>query len=481
MSNRSLIKNASIYSLATLFQRALGFLLLPLYTFFLTPAEYGIVGVINTMVGFLSMLFSLGLNNAILRFYSTYRDDDLKLRNIVGSLLSLTLLTVFILSVLVLLGHRLVIDPFLESIPFYPYMLVGVITVIFRPLFVLYLSFLQAQEKGKIVGKNSILFFVVNFVQILVYLIFFKMRALSPILSLSLTNTVFGLYGFVKLYRYSGLRLHLGSIRQSLVYGLPLVPNNLALWVMSAIDRLLINRFLGIAEVGLYHAGSQFSNLLGYIGGAIQTAYTPWFFKKIEEKDHRSIVEMAEMLTNFYVVTAIGLSFFAPDIMGLVTQKDFFPGWKVVPILSFAFVMQGMHFSWYNIVLIRWSKFAPLITLSGAMVHLCLNLIFIPGFQIMGAATASLISKTIVSVISYLVGRRLYKIDFRWSKMYITAAAGFLLSSSVYLIHERIPNTLVAFGLKVVLFGTAIFYLYGVYKKSIRSAVKKFMLAKRGK
>ena len=91
-SKRNLLKNSGIYSIVQILQKAIGLFLLPVYTNLLSPNDKGITDVVQPLVAFLSIFYTLSLNSAIVRFYVDYKENDKKLKEFWGTCISFIIL-----------------------------------------------------------------------------------------------------------------------------------------------------------------------------------------------------------------------------------------------------------------------------------------------------------------------------------------------------------------------------------------------------
>ena len=85
-SIKRVLKNSSIYSFINVLQKAISFFLLPIYTAFLTPGDYGLVALISSFFGFIALLIMLALNGAISRYYFVYKNDEKRVKEFLGTI-----------------------------------------------------------------------------------------------------------------------------------------------------------------------------------------------------------------------------------------------------------------------------------------------------------------------------------------------------------------------------------------------------------
>lgn len=452
------VKNSIIYTAVTILQRATSFFLLPLYTNHLTPTDYGIVSVVNSITAFLVIVLSLSINGAAGRYYFDYRKDENQLKTFWGTLLVFLMSYSTLVSVVVFLLRKWLLEPIAPTIPFFPFMAYGLLAVTFNPVFLFFQSCLIAQQEGGTLAINGFLNFLLNLLLTLYFVVSRKMGAEGVLLAQTITNGLFCFNSILFLLPKTKLGLNLNYLLQGLKYSLPLVPHSLFGWTSSTIDRLFISKMRSIIEVGLYSVGFQFGQIIGIITDAINRAYAPWFLEKIVgEIDSRSkIIEVTAILVSFYSILATGLSLFGPEILGLMTRGDFKTVWRILPILSFAYVFGGVYYVVCNSLFIKKTYIVPIVTFSSALITILCNIVLIPRIGIIGAALANFLSQFLTSIITIIASMRAEPIKFKWISMYSTIFLGMILSSSVYVIRGNIFITLI---IKLLLFLLLILYL----------------------
>ena len=193
------INNAIIYSAVTVLKNGIGFFLLPLYTAFLTPADYGIVGIITSMTRFLSVIMLLAMHGAGTRFHYTIAKNGGKLELLWGTVYAFVLLNGLFVTVLLAATHRYVVEPFFDNIPFYPYLLLGILISFFQAGYQIYHSYLRTTQDGRRVGILDFSIFVVKLTLTVGLVVIFDMKAVGVILALAVTQFAFFVIGFFNL------------------------------------------------------------------------------------------------------------------------------------------------------------------------------------------------------------------------------------------------------------------------------------------
>ena len=262
-------------------------------------------------------------------------------------------------------------------------------------------------------------------------------------------------------------------LKQALKYSLPLLPHSLSGWAVSMLDRLFLNRYNGLQSPAIYSTGAQFGNIINVLTTAVNQAYVPWLFQKLKNKkeNEKEIVLMSEVLTIFYAFLAMGMYFVGPEIFKIIVDKAYFEGWKVIPLLSFAFVFNGIYYFFVNPLFYnkKGVKFIAIGTFTGAILNSILNVILIPKFDIIGAATASLVSMMISCILVYFISIKIEPIKFNIFKLFSIAFIFLGISMLAFLLESLSFWTNIL--IKIVIVCVVILAIFLVYRENIMKLV----------
>lgn len=421
MSSRRLLKNSGIYSIVQILQKAIGLFLLPVYTTLLTPEDKGITDVIQPMVSFLVIFYTLSLNSAIVRFYVDYKEDKKRLKEFWGTCISFIMVNSLFLTIILVVFRKIFLLPIVTGVDFYPYVILGLISVTFNPIYTIFQSTLQAKEQSAKYGLNNLLYFICNLSLNILFVVVFRIGALGVLLALAITDTIFFIYTLIKFLPEITLKIKKSYLIQALKYSLPLLPHSLSGWAVAMIDRIFLNGYEGLASPAIYSTGAQFANIINVITSAVNQAYVPWFFNKMKDKNNneKEIIRISEYITILYCFLAMGMSLFGPEIFKIMVNKQYEYGWRVIPFLSFSFVFNGIYYFYVNPLFFnkKGVKFIAIGTFSGAILNSILNIILIPKFSIMGSAFASLLATFISCIIVVMISKRIEPINLSIVKL----------------------------------------------------------------
>lgn len=450
-----LIKNSAIYTFVLVLQNATSFFLLPLYTSYLSPTDYGITAVVSSIVGILTILFTLSLNGAANRYYFIYKNDNERLKKFWGSLFLITIINSLILGILFFVFRSILLEPFTIGIEFFPYLFLGLVSVSFNPAFLFFQSCIQATQNGKQFAIQNFLFFLVNLILTIIFVTVTKYGAMGVLLARAITNIIFFIVTLILFLPKISLTVHKDDLIVGFKYSLPLIPHSLFGWTYSTIDRLLINKIRTTSDVGLYNIGAQFGLLMNILTDSINKAYAPWFFEQLEQSSDgkNKIVQVSSFLIMFYSFVALGLSLFSPELISIMTTASFHQSWVSVPFIAFSCVFGGIYYVVCNSLFVKKTYLVPLVTLISAIVSIVLNIILIPSLGIIGAGVSGLASQLMTSIIVLIVSMKVESIKYKWSKMYFSTFLCFCVALISYvLIPWNFVGLIIKFSCLILVF-----------------------------
>jgi len=415
-----LVKNSSIYTVVAFLQKAIGFLLLPIYTVFLTPVDYGKVNVVNTLMGIVSVLFNLSLQGAAIRFHYKHADERIMRKKIWGTTFCFVFLNTAALSVLLLLFHRAFLDPFAENVMFSPFILLGLITTGLSPTFMFYQTMLQAEQNGKRYGLNNLVFFIVNLGLTIAFVVGYKMGAVGILLANAISNGLFFVYSAFVLLPKIKLGIDKIILKEALKYALPLIPYNLAAYTALMIDRLFLNKMKGTGDVGIYSVGFQFANIVTIVTGAIAQAYSPWFFEKWEkgEEGRAAIAKILPIISLVFAILGLGMALLGPLALSIMVSKSFTLAWQVIPCMSMGYAFSGIYLLGVNGLFISKTYLLPLLAFAGLIVNVALNLLVIPRYGILGASFSSMVYNIFMTLLVILLAEKIEQIGYNKTRLF---------------------------------------------------------------
>lgn len=423
----NLVKNSSIYTFLMAFQKGLGFFLLPLYTAYLTPTDYGIQAVVTSVSSFLSMFLAFGMDSAARRFYYKYNEDKEKAKIMYGTAATVIIFNSFLLGGLMILFHGFILNPILGEISFYPYVLLGLLYVLVNPLYLLYQSYLQTIQDGVTFGINAFLYILVQVGLNILLLVVFDLGVLAILYSQLIVAVIFFIYVTARFLPFLILGVDRPFLKEALLYSLPVLPHTLANWSNDTLDKLLVNKIRSAADTGIYGLSQQYSGVVSTVSDAINQAYLPWFMRKADNREFLIIKKTSFLGSLLICLFASFFSLFSKEILAImIVNPQYADVYMLIPYLIFAYVFKSFYYYFVNVLFLEDTKVIFTITWTTVLFGIGANLILIPVFGIIGSAIACTLTFFVKSIMALIVSSARNKgIRFYWKKMYLFAAIAF--------------------------------------------------------
>lgn len=129
----------------------------------------------------------------------------------------------------------------------------------------------------------------------------------------------------------------LSLIKEVCGYSLPLVPNQISGWILSASDRTIIAKFLSVAENGVYSVANKFSNLVGTFYGFFNLAWVETVSVHYNDSDRDEFIgDMMETVSNLFVSICVGIIAIMPFVFPVMVNQQYGNAYYQIPILLIA-------------------------------------------------------------------------------------------------------------------------------------------------
>lgn len=415
MSPQKELLSGGIYSLVGAMQVIVWVILLPVHTHYLSPSDYGIIAVCNSVAASLSTVFELGLSRASAHMWYGKKESGKSGISELGSILRFQVFTGLCVIVLVgLLGFG---DFHFVGIQVYPYIMLSVLAAVMLPIIRVYGEVLRIDGQAGTYACIFTMMTVVNVTLNIVFVVVMGFGAVSVILALVMTNLTGVVFIIFKMWRQLFDPMHWPSVRSALVYGLPLMPHFSIVAFIPTVERGLLTHFAGVQATGIYAVAASFANLITIITTGFSTALRPRLFQLLGRSHQEGYLLRGKILTSmvcgYFIIAVLG-SLLAEDAVRLVTGDRFMNAWILIPVLLFRQAIYGA----YQIVATAFYfekrstgalLFISCIVLFGAIVG---NVLLIPQYGVQAVLLVSFAGAIIYFFIAVLLSR--FILDVRW-------------------------------------------------------------------
>ncbi|HBH45859.1 MAG TPA: hypothetical protein DDX47_00620 [Candidatus Jacksonbacteria bacterium] len=341
---KRLIKGSLIYGVGGFFTKFISILILPLFTFYLTPKDYGVMSMLNFLVIFLSTLFSFGLGTAIGICYFDQKDEKHKNQTI-----SQAFIILFFGSLLMLILGIIFIEPINRILfPLDNYKKLIILTLVGTAFtniltpFILKLQFEENQKRFIILSAVST--FTAALLSIL-FVILFKKGIAGMVEAKLISNILSFLIFLIPAIQVISLKVNLLGIKNLFRHGLPMIPSFFALYILQQGNfYILAHQHNALDAVGLYAIAVSFASPMLLLVSAFQTAWLP-FFLSFSQKQQEAQVLISRVM-KYYVLFGglISLLFylFAKPMFALLVNPNFYIAYPVVGLIATAYLLIGI-------------------------------------------------------------------------------------------------------------------------------------------
>lgn len=466
--SKLLARHSLVYGLGNLLSKVTGFLMIPVYTRFLSPSDYGTLELLTLTSEVISIIITGRISSGIARFYFQYEGERER-----EEVISTSIVTVAVASGIGLILAAAFRDKLSQVVlgdPAFGYFFLvsflGLWVSLVSEVGFLYLRIIKASEKyvvwstTKLVLSLSLNIYFIVGLHIGVIGILYSQVAASGLI---LVGVVLPLLARI------GVRFSSSILAEMAKFTLPLVPSSLANMIVLVADRFLLRSLVSLSETGIYSLANRFAAIPGYFISA--PFMQIWTVRRMEVYKEQNAEEvMGRVFTYFCALMAavgLGVAVLARDAIQIMANQEFWSAWKVVPILVLAQVVLSFfqHLN-IGILIAKKTKYFLYIDSLNAVFSLGLYYYLIPKYGVYGAAIGSLVSYALRVVLVYIATIHFYRIHLEFNRISKLAISVFLLYfASSIVTTQLVWLSLLLKGLLVFAFPVLLWFL-GFFRKS---------------
>ncbi len=434
---KRLLKHSLVYGSGSVLRKVIGFLMIPVYTRYLTPTDYGVLELME-LAGFVVMeVMALGLSWAIFRFYHYY--DNPKDKDAVISTAIISSCTCSLICLIILLNFKEDLSEFVCGTKIYSSLFMILFCALFmRGISDIPFAFIRVKEKSTFFTIISILELLLGVSLNIYFVVLLKIGIVGILYSKVVVHTISAVILIPLTLKGIKIKFEIKKLKEMLAYSMPLIPANFAMYILHFIDRFFLKRFSTLHIVGLYALGYKFGMVVSVL--ILEPFLLIWsaaIFDISKRKNAKQIY--AKILTYFaFVMIFLGLSIsvLIKDVLKIITTPEFFEAYKIVPLIIFSYIFLGLNYCLdTGIRLEKKTKWLPIISWITAGANLLLSWLLIPRYAMMGAGYVKIASFSLMTFITLFISNRLYYIPYEFSrilKMFLVGGGIYLLSFLVY-------------------------------------------------
>ena len=436
--DKSFLTHAAIYGVGAILLQAASVVLVPLYTRYLTPAEFGVL----EMVGRIGEVFSIcllanGIRLAAFTFYCQAK-GDLERRRTAATVLWAPLVIVFGAGLL-----AAAVAPFLDAISGIgdPALVVfGIVMIMLEGTTVVPLALIQARVESAYYVAVMTAMFCLR-VSLTIVAVAGLGWGVWGVLGAAAVN--FGVFGVLlswREFRINSFRPDFAKMKEVMKFSLPFVPAGFCGMLLHNGDRFFLMRFAGADEVGQYALGYKLAVTVGMLATApILQVWTARMYDAFDRPDAALYVgRVCSRIMAAYLFASIGLCVFDVDLLAVLAV----PAYGKATAVVIPIVLAYFFWTWANLMdaplwVRRRSDLKPWILLASSFATVCLYLVAIPRWGALGAAYATLAGLTLHCAITFFVSQRVVRVRYEFGRLAIMLAAAMFV---VFAAHHTRPD-----------------------------------------
>lgn len=403
----SLVQSMGIYTLSNVLNSAIPFLLLPLLTAYLSPADYGVLTNYNSLLALLIPFISINLSTSLQVIYVKKRDE---FSTYVSTGVGVNVILTLVFSLCCILFSDTIYR--FTEIPV-QYIWFVSLYASFQNMVDILLSIWRMEDKAIYYGIFRVSRTALELGLATLLIVVYQHSFSGSIEALAIAYGAGALFMLIYLIQRKILIFEFKKkhITHIIKYGAPLIPHVLGSVVIMYTDKIALTYYHGLTSNGIYSVGFMVGQVIGLFQNSFNQAWVPWVFKRLGKDDevvHSKIVKWTYLYFAVILVVAVLFYFFTPVIF-LFLGKSYASGMELVLWIALGFAFNGM----YKMVGVYFfyaekTGFLALISIITAGFNIILAILLVPDYGYFGAAIGTMISFFTQFVVTWWFGNKIY-------------------------------------------------------------------------
>ncbi len=415
---KELFKHFSIYGMGNILRRVVGFLMIPIYTRYLSPQDYGIVNLINIVFTLLGSVIGLHIVDAMMRFYYEYEGEERK--KIVSTTLISSCLSSFVLILLFLVFSEQISLIVFGSEKFSIFFIIASISTSLLVVTTNSFCYLRARLLSLRYMILSLVQFVVSFLFVVLFIVVLKKGVVGFFLSQAFSYFLI-LIIFIPMI-VNRLKAGFSFIhwKKMFNYAYPLIFSGL-LYVLSIhSDKYLIQKYLNLESLGIYSLAFSFGIVIHeIIGIPLEISLGPYIYSRARHVNIKEIISYLTFLSFLILFSCFFIgTIFIKYIVIFIADQKFWQAYCLVPYILFSFCIQvSLIVPAICFAIVKRTNYSLLTSIIRFIFSVLSNVILLPIFGLIGACFSMVITYSAIFLFVMYSSNRLYPVNYKWGRM----------------------------------------------------------------
>lgn len=393
------------FSLVNFSEKLISLILLPVFTFYLSPKDYGIISMVQTSSAFLVLFYNPGMMTATMRKYYDTEDENIRKQTVGSALLFFLMVSLVLSAPILVFGHQ-IFGVVFKDFQFYPYGVIAIALAAMTMPLRLWSNVWISHFRISIITSCSLLKFLTSVVISFVLIVAFHWGALGRLTGIATAQFALFVYAMFHMLRYSEKKETLARSRELFLFGYPLFFGVWSYTILNIGDRYILEKMIGLEAVGIYDVGYRFGFLPMMVTMAFKRMWNPVFYENMNDGNTNTLGRLITYYTLVMSTVCATIILFSPEAITLLINARFHSAIGTIPWLTCGVFFLGLQVI-PGALLVYENRLGMVSWISGgcALFNVIANIVLIPFIGIMGAALATMISYFLYITVSCFIVR----------------------------------------------------------------------------
>lgn len=404
---KDLAKNTAIVSIGKICTQLITFFLLPVYTAVLSNEEYGVVDLLNTLTSLLLPIVTLQIEQGIFRYLIDCRENNEKQIKLIT-----TIIRFMIIQSIACIVIFLCVSPFIHNEYKY-FLMANLLMGIFSSLL---LQICRGLGDNATYAIGSFITGAFTVVLNVIFIVTFRWGAYGMLGATAISNFICAIYIFLKrkIYKYIKPKQFDKKILKEIIkYSVPLIPNMISWWIVSASDRTIISAVIGIAQNGIYSAANKFSGVFTTLYSVFNLTWTESASININSEDRDEFFsKILDFVIRFFGCLCLGTIAVMPFVFNILINEKFAEAYYQIPILILGSVFNILvSFVGSIYVAKKLTKEIAKTSIISAVINIFVNIVLIKSIGLYAASISTVIAYALMFIYRWIDVKKYVKFN----------------------------------------------------------------------
>ena len=404
---KDLAKNTAIVSIGKICTHLITFFLLPVYTAVLSNEEYGVVDLLNTLTSLLLPIVTLQIEQGIFRYLIDCRENNEKQIKLIT-----TIIRFMIIQSIACIVIFLCVSPFIHNEYKY-FLMANLLMGIFSSLL---LQICRGLGDNATYAIGSFITGAFTVLLNVIFIVAFRWGAYGMLGATAISNFICAVYIFLKrkIYKYIKPKQFDKKILKEIIkYSVPLIPNMISWWIVSASDRTIISAVIGIAQNGIYSAANKFSGVFTTLYSVFNLTWTESASININSEDRDEFFsKILDFVIRFFGCLCLGTIAVMPFVFNILINEKFAEAYYQIPILILGSVFNILvSFVGSIYVAKKLTKEIAKTSIIAAVINIFVNIVLIKSIGLYAASISTVIAYALMFIYRWIDVKKYVKFN----------------------------------------------------------------------